>query len=196
MNCKKCGNEVEKGIKICPNCGAKLNKKPIFKKWWFWVIVVFAVVMVAANSGGDDSKTNAPVNNESIAQSTASINESTESKAEEIKKEEKITYESVELQTMIDDLKSNALKAEKTYQNKYVEISGKIKTFDSDGDYITIEPTNASEWNFDTVMCKIKNDDQLNFLLEKNVGDAVTVKGQITSIGEVLGYSVNIAEVS
>lgn len=191
MNCKKCGNEVEKGIKICPNCGAKLNKKPIFKKWWFWVIIVFAVVMVAANSGGEDSKTTTSTNNESVTQSTASIDEGTESK-----NEEKITYESVELQSMIDDLKANALKAEKTYQNKYIEISGKIKTFDSDGNYITIEPTNASEWNFDTVMCNIKNDDQLNFLLEKNVGDSITVKGQIKSIGEVLGYTVDVAEVS
>ena len=72
---------------------------------------------------------------------------------------------------------------------------GKISNFDSDGKYISIEPVNADEWNFDRVQCYIKDDAQLDFLLEKEVGDSITVKGKIKSIGEVLGYSLNIDEV-
>ena len=37
-------------------------------------------------------------------------------------------------------------------------------------------------------MCYIKDD-------EKNVGDTVTVKGKVKSIGEVLGYQLDIKEV-
>ncbi len=96
---------------------------------------------------------------------------------------------------MFEDLKSNAMKAESNYQDKYVEFSAKIKTFDSDGKYISVEPTNADEWNFETATCNIKDDAQKNLLIEKNAGDVVTIKGKVTSIGEVLGYSIEIIEV-
>ena len=96
---------------------------------------------------------------------------------------------------MFESLKNNALKAETEYQNKYVEITGKICNFDSDGKYISVEPTNADEWNFDSVMCYIKNDNHKNFLLEKNKGDIITIRGKVKSIGEVLGYQIDINEV-
>ena len=106
-----------------------------------------------------------------------------------------ITYQKVDLQAMLDELDSNALRAEQTYQNKYVEVTGKIANFDSDGAYISIEPVNASEWNFDTVQCYIKNDSQRNFLMNKSKGDVVTIQGKITQIGELLGYSMQIDSV-
>ena len=95
---------------------------------------------------------------------------------------------------MLDDLENNAMKAEKTYQDKKIEITGKIANFDSDGSYITIEPVDG-EFTWTTVMCYIKNKAQEEFLLSKSKGDTVTIKGKIKSIGEVLGYSIDIAEV-
>lgn len=164
-------------------------KKPIFKKWWFWVIIAVVIfgIIGGASGGSDEAGTSGTEDDKTQVSTTVKENQTEE--------KEEIKYEPVDLQTMLDDLKSNALKAEKTYQKKYVEVTGKIKSFDSDGSYISIEPVNAAEWSFDTVMCNIKNDDQLNFLLEKSVGDTVTLKGQIKSIGEVLGYTINIAEV-
>ena len=106
-----------------------------------------------------------------------------------------ITYETADLSVMFEDLKSNAMKAESNYQDKYIEFSAKIKSFDSDGKYISVEPINADEWNFETVTCNIKDDAQKNFLIEKNVEDVVAIKGKVTSIGEVLGYSIDIMEV-
>ena len=41
----------------------------------------------------------------------------------------------------------------------------------------------------------VKNDSQKEFLVEKNVGDIITIKGQVKSIGEVMGYSIDIKEV-
>ena len=104
-------------------------------------------------------------------------------------------YVVVDLQTMFDELDANAMKAEKTYQDMYIQVTGKISNFDSDGAYISIEPVNADDWNFDTMMCYIVKDEHLDILLEKSVGDVVTLKGKIKSIGEVLGYSMNIYEV-
>lgn len=150
------------------------TKKPIYKNWWFWAIVVVAIIIIAASAGGSNDD------------GSGSGNDG----------DQNVSYATVDLQTMLDDLDANALKAEKTYMNKYVQVVGKIANFDSDGSYITIEPTNADEWNFDTVMCKIKNDSQLDFLLEKSVGDTVTVKGKVTQVGEVLGYTIKIEEIN
>ncbi len=175
--CKNCGKEIENGAVICVNCGVAVKqKKPIFKKWWFWLVIIIAVIAIAT-SGGGDSESKDSGNNDSVASNS------------------EIVYEAVDLQTMLDDLSGNALKAEKTYMNKYVEVTGKITNFDSDGSYISIEPTNADEWNFDTVMCKIKNDAQEEFLMEKSVEDTVVIKGKITSVGEVLGFTINIDEI-
>ena len=174
MNCKKCGHEVDKKAVVCTECGCKI-KKTILKKWWFWALVIVAVIAIGS-SGGNQSTTDtntAPLQNQ----------------------EQDITYEVVDLQTMFDDLSSNAMKAENNYKDKYVEFSCKIASFDSDGAYVSVEPENASEFNFSSAMCYIKNDTQKKFLIEKNVGDTITVKGKIKSIGELMGYSLDIKEV-
>ena len=114
MFCKKCGNEVDKKAVICPNCGCKI-KKPIYKKWWFWLIIVIVLMALGGALGSEDSisSDNSTKESTTISQeTTVSEEKKTDNKAEEI------SYESVDLQTMIDDLKSNALKAEKTYKNK------------------------------------------------------------------------------
>ncbi len=185
--CKKCGTEITvSGQKVCANCGAKLTK-PFYQKWWFWAIIVFIIIIIAA-SGSDDSSSDNP----DVTTNAPSVeNHQTSTQSPSSQK----SYEIVDLQKMLNDLNENAMKAESTYQNKYVQIQGKIASFDSDGAYITIEPVNADEWNFDTVMCYIKNDSQRQFLMNKSKGDTVTIKGKITTIGEVLGYSLNIDEI-
>ena len=172
MICKNCGKEIDNKAVVCVNCGSKVKaKKPFYKKWWFWVIAVVLIAVIGSAAGGGD-------------------NAGTTSQTDPA-----ITYEVVDLKTMIDDLENNALKAEKTYQNKYVEIKGNISNFDSDGEYISIEPINSDAFSITSVMCYINNDSQLDFLLEKSVGDTITIKGKITSVGEVLGYSIKIDEV-
>lgn len=191
MKCKKCGNELADKAVVCPNCGCK-TKTSILKKWWFWVVIVVLVIIISVASGGNENTSNTDESiNANNGTSVPAVSQSTET----TEAEKTAEYEKIELQTMIDDLKSNALKAEKTYNNKNVEITGNITSFDSSGDYISIEAVNADEFNFDYIQCFVKNDDQLNFLLEKSVGDTVTIKGKITSVGEILGYSLNIDEV-
>lgn len=107
-----------------------------------------------------------------------------------------IQYEQVDLQAMLDELDANSMRAEDKYQDKYIEITGEIRNFDSDGKYISIIPCGASRLTFDTVLCDLTDPTQKAFLLEKNVGDVVTIRGKVTTIGEVIGYHVKIAEIS
>lgn len=182
--CPECGNtEISKKMKSCPNCGKKLGS-PVYKKWWFWVIIVLGVLIIGGAGTAEASpeqESSSGINNSTAVENhTAAIENNTQE------------YTKVDLQQMLDELKNNALKAEKTYNNTYVQVTGKIAGFDSDGSYITIEPVNANEWNFETVMCYIKDKEQLELLLEKSKGDTVTIQGKITSVGEVLGYSLKI----
>ena len=108
MNCKKCGQEVDKKAVVCTGCGCKI-KKPIYKRWWVWV-VAFIVIVAVGSSGGNE---------------TQQGNEASQAV------DETIVYEQADLAAMIDDLKNNAMKAENNYQNKNIEITVKIKNFDS-----------------------------------------------------------------
>ena len=105
-----------------------------------------------------------------------------------------VQYKQVDLQDMLNELNANALRAEETYQDMYVEVTGEIKSFDSDGKYISIVPSGTpllTEWT----TCYLTDPSHKTFLLSKNVGDTVTIKGKITSVGEIQGYSIKIAEI-
>lgn len=127
--------------------------------------VIAVVAAVAIFGGGDDTATN----------------------------EEKpaVEYETVDLTDMFTTLDENALRAENTYQDKHVEFTGILANVDSDGNYITLSDPD-DEWGWETIQCFVGNDDQLNIVLEKNTGDSVTVKGQISDVGEILGYQLHI----
>lgn len=178
--CKNCGKEVAAEAVMCPGCGVEMKglkpKKPFYKKWWVWAIVV--VVIIAIASSGSDSETTSTSGNKSVQQE---------------QQQEVIEYTVYSVDEMIKELGENALKAEKKYMDQYVEITGKLSTIDSDGTYITLGSTDP--WEFTTVTCYIKNDEQLEKVLELSTDDTVTVKGQITSVGEVLGYYLNIIEI-
>lgn len=142
------------------------------------IVAVIAIILVFPDSfkgGNKDTTPNAPTNATASAQ---------------------IQYEQVNLQDMLDELKTNALRAEETYQDMYVEITGKIDVFDSDGKYVSILPCDAPDWSFENVQCYLTDPAHKTFLLGKNVGDVVTIKGKVSSIGEIIGYHVDIAEIS
>lgn len=164
------------------------KKKSIFKKWWFWVIIGVVAIAIIGTTSSEPTEPSTPGNNDQTNQSTSQTQTNNQG-AEK-------NYQKVDLQSMIDELNNNALRAEATYQNAYIEFTGKISNIDSDGSYVSIEPSYADTWNFDSILCYIKNNEQKNFIIQKSIGDEVTIKGQITSIGEILGYSLNIDSIS
>lgn len=147
----------------------------LFAIAWLCIAAIIAIILVFPDSfkGGNAG------NNSANIQATSGS---------------QIQYEKVNLQVMLDELETNALRAEETYQDMYVEITGEIISFDSDGKYISIVPCGGSvlsSW----VQCYIDQSHKA-FLLEKNVGDVVTIRGKVFSIGEIIGYKIDTIEIS
>jgi len=95
---------------------------------------------------------------------------------------------------MIKDLEENAFNAEEKYMDQYVQISGRLDNIDSDGKYISIYPAN-DKYAFIGVQCNIKTEEQKEKLKTLKTGNKVTVTGKITSVGEILGYSLDISSI-
>ena len=94
----------------------------------------------------------------------------------------------------MDALENNAASASDTYKDKYFEVTGLLSNIDSDGSYIDLTSLN-DEWDIVGVTCMIQNDEQLEVVKKMSTGQEVTVKGKITDVGEVLGYTLDIDEI-
>lgn len=151
-------------------------KKPIYKKWWFWLIVV--IVVVAISSSSNDTNTTNPT----------SSSTSTESN-------ETIEYTVVDIDELEDALTNNAAAAKDKYKGKYLEIKGRLGTIDSDLKYISLLSI-TDEWDISGIHCSIKNNEQKEVVKTLSKDQTITIKGKITDVGEVLGYYLDIIEIS
>lgn len=191
--CKHCQTDIPKKAKICPNC--KKKQGSALKTIGIVILVILVLSAIGGSSDSDSEKT-------AQKSTTLETAKAEDKKVEEVKKEEtkieetvvEINYKQVTVSEMMNALESNALKAEKTYQAQYLEITGRLGNIDSDGKYITLYPTD-NEWAFIGVQCYIKNDEQLNKVLEMSVDDTVTLKGKVITVGEVIGYGLDIDEI-
>lgn len=195
-NCQTCGAEIASNAKTCPKCGAK-NKPPFYKKWWFYVIIVVIICGAAAGGGQSDSP-----NKNSESASTTPPKESTAvpdaGEPEVLQPEpEPVSYTHYPVTELFDSLSNNALKAEKTFKDQYVEIEGYLSTIDSSGKYISVgaDPEN---WDYmlQSVQCYVTNDEQINQIIEMNAGDAIVVRGKIKDVGEILGFQMDIDSIN
>jgi len=133
-------------------------------------ILVLGLIWGFAGCGGSDTDSAS-----SSSSSTAS--------------EQKVTYTKYKVRKLINDLDKNALKAEEKYNEKYVSLTGRLNNIDSSGDYISI---GSDEWDFIGVQCYVQDDKQLDKIKKMSIGDTIIVKGQITDVGEIMGYSLDI----
>ena len=156
-------------------------KKPIYKKWWFWVIVVVVIGVIGSQGGKDDGKDK--------------TNDVMGTEKQKDTEDEAISYTKYQVSELMNDLKDNALKAEDKYNAQHVEITGELSVIDSSGKYISLFPE-GEDFAIVGVQCYIKNDTQKEQVIEMSKGDIVTLKGKITGVGEVLGYSLDIDEIA
>jgi hypothetical protein len=185
--CKHCQSEIDKKARICPVCKKKQGGK---LKFIIIGIIVLVILAAALGGGSDDGSTDVTTSNNT---DKAAVDNS--SKKDTAKPTEKpIEYTAYDVSELMNDLESNALKAEKKYTDQYIELTGRLGTIDSDGKYISLMPSD-DEYAFIGVQCYIKSDEQTDKILEMSTGDTVTLKGKIKSIGEVLGYSLDIIEI-
>lgn len=176
IHCKSCNAEIAASAKACPHCGAK-NKKPIYKRPWFIAVIVIILIAAVAGGGSDEP---APTGGDA-----------TDPKAEE----QVIEYTAYTVGELVRDLESNPMKASETYLDQYVELSGELSVIDSSGSYFSIDATDV-DFTLYNVTCNFKNDEQKQAIMDASIGDIITVKGKITDVGEVLGYYMDVDEIS
>ena len=190
--CSHCGAEIAAGAKTCPQCGGKVSK-PIYKKVWFWILIgilVLGIIGAASGSGSQGTASKDTQKEAAVQEDSASADESS-SQESSPKEEESIEYTDVTVDQMTDTLDNNPAAASDEYKGKYVSVTGRLSTIDSSGKYISLADIN-DEWNVIGVTCYIKNNEQLEQVKQMSMGQEVTVRGKITSVGEILGYSLDI----
>jgi RNA polymerase subunit RPABC4/transcription elongation factor Spt4 len=178
--CKHCGEEIAKTAKVCPKCGGK-NKNN--KGCLIAVIVVIALIGISAI--GKSSNTSDTTSN-TVSNQQVSENEVNNTDTQEV-----IEYTPYTVSQLESERNENALKAKNTHINQYVSLTGKLGTIDSDGKYISLMPTD-DDWAIQGIMCYIKNEEQLNKVMNMTKEDIIVINGKITDVGEVLGYTLDI----
>lgn len=182
--CKHCQTEIPKKAKVCPNCRKKQGG--IVK--WIVVGVVVLILLGSCSGSGEETQTNSPNTPNNTANNVIGDVEK-ESQVVEI------SYTPCTVDEMADMLEENALKAEKMYNDQYIEVTGILSVIDSDGSYIALSPID-DEWSFTTVQCYIQNEEQINQVIEMKEDDIVTLRGKVTEVGEILGYSLDIDSIN
>lgn len=114
---------------------------------------------------------------------------------EQTETEEKIEYIECLASQLMKDLNENAMRAQSTYKGEFVEITGKLSTIDASGKYISLEPENGDFTFITSIICYTQDDSQKEKIMEISRGDIITIKGKITEVGEVMGYSIDIDEI-
>ena len=177
-NCPVCGKEMAANAKTCPSCGAR-NPKPLYKKWWFWLVLVVLIGAVGSAMGGGE-EAEKPQTPAASAQSSADAPES-------------VSYTAYTVDQLMSDLDANALKAQETYLEQAVELTGTLSVIDSSGKYISLRPANNA-YAIIGVQCYLNTEEQRRQVMELEVGDSLTVRGRITAVGEVMGYTLELDE--
>lgn len=104
------------------------------------------------------------------------------------------SYEKVDVDILETERKNNAAAAKEKYNGKYLEITGRLGTVDSDLYYISLlSPTD--DWDFMGIHCKIKNSETKEIVKTLSKDQTIVVRGKITDVGEVLGYYLDIDEI-
>lgn len=176
--CKKCKELINKNAKKCPHCGAN-QKMPV------WVIVLVVIVVIAIIGG---------IENNSSSDSNNSQNNNTTNDTTNNNTSKPIEYIKVSKDDLDEALDNNAALARETYNGKYLEITGKLGTIDSELKYISLY-SNTKEYDFVGIHCKVKNNEQKEIIKTLVKDQEITVKGKITDVGEVLGYYLDITEI-
>ena len=182
--CKKCNEEINKKIKKCPKCGATQG----IPTWVIVILIIIGFIFIITIADKDKSE---PINYTQNGQNS-SYDQQTEEKI--VDPEPKIEYKNVTVDELYKDLEENAAAAKEKYQYKHLKIKGKLSTIDSDLSYISIHSIN-DEWKIRGVYCTLINEEQKEKVKRLKTDQIITIKGEITDVGEVLGYFLDIEEI-
>ncbi|ROR55053.1 putative nucleic acid binding protein [Luteococcus japonicus] len=163
--------------------------RPWFQKKRFWALGLLLLLIIGSALGGG-SDTPAKPKEGTVA---AAPKNKAEAKAPaEQQKEAEVaapaeTVLVVTADKLIQDLEKNALKANSTYKDKLVTVTGRVRNIDAQGDYFTVRGTD--EYTLTNIQIFI-NEEQKALVSEFSEGQTVTATGRVSDVGEFLGYSI------
>lgn len=188
--CKKCGEQINKDLKKCPQCGTRQGM-PV---WLIVVIAIVVVIFVSSNSDNNSSLENNGNSNNTYVNQSKPENNSGPNNEQTNQPSETIEYIKVTKDDLDEALDNNAALARETYNGKYVEVSGRLGTIDSELKYFSLK-SSTEEWDFIGIHCKIKNKEQKEVVKTLTRDQEIIIKGKITDVGEVLGYYLDTIEI-
>ncbi len=101
-------------------------------------------------------------------------------------------YTEVDLNTLMTELKENALNASEKYKGKDVKIvHGILKNIDSDGSYISLDGDQNKLNIVHNMIVMTKSKEVKDQVRQLKVGQPLVIYGHIDDVGEVIGYKVN-----
>jgi hypothetical protein len=180
------------------NSGEKPKKKRLGCLLAVLAILIIFIIAVGSSCGNNSKTVSTSTSNKSVTSSassasSASNNAAATTAATTAATEPSITYEKIGVDELYDELDSNALRAETNYQDKYIEFTGYLSGIDSDGKYFSVA---ASDGLFaDSIHCSFISEEPKKVLMTKNSGDMITVRGKVTTVGEILGFYVDVIEI-
>lgn len=169
-----------------PKAAAKAAKayakasRPFYKKKRVILPAALVAVVAISTSGGgsDTADTAAPAANSAAAPADPAAPAPAPAEAAIV----------VSSKEMIDLLEGNALNAKNTYEGKQVTVSGFVGNIDASGDYFSLDPEPDA---FILTGIQVQtSDDFAGQVASFSKGQAVTVTGTITNVGELMGYSL------
>ena len=155
------------------------------------VLSLIGILMIGASDSDSSDKKDSkePV---SVVENTTNDSSQSEEIQEPAQEEiPDVNYTTVSVSQMMEELNSNAMKAQQTYEKQFVEITGRLNNVDASGKYISLVSSD-DEFAIIGVQCYMKNDEQKAKVMNMNIGDEVTLRGKCTTVGEVFGYSLDI----
>lgn len=175
-----------KAAKAAAKAYAKASR-PAYKKKRFIIPAVFVAIIAAQSaSGGGDGDTT-----EIKTASTETTAEAPAAPAAAPAKPEPAAAEPamvVSAKEMIEVLEGNALKAKNTYKGKRVTVSGFVGNIDASGKYFSLDPEPDA---FILTGVQVRTGKEfLDQVADFSAGQAVTVTGEISDVGEIMGYSL------
>ena len=194
--CMACGAKISADSRFCEKCGDDTENSRVNKlvqsntqnnkglPAWAIVLIVIGAIVFYGIVFGEDTEIEG-------GGTLTNTEEKTETSS---KKEETIEYIKVTKDDLDEALEKNAANAKDTYKGKYLEISGKLGTIDSDLKYIGLRSLN-NEWDFNEIKCDLVNKEQKNIVKSLSKGQDIVVRGKITDVGEILGYYLDVIEI-
>jgi hypothetical protein len=144
--------------------------RPIYKKKRFWALGVIVIAIAAQAAGGGGS---------------GSSDTKSETASNEVAASEPAMQ--VTAKQLIDDLEANALSAKNKYDGKTVVVTGKLSNIDASGNYFSLAGKDFSITNIQIFI----DEKFLDTVGAFKKGQSVTVTGEVTGVGELLGYSID-----